>query len=382
MTGLAALVGDVDAFFERYLGRKALHRRGVAREVASLEDIDRVITGSGLRAPGLRVVKDGTVLPKERYVSPSTYGYAGLDDVVDPGKVAALFRDGATIVLGTADVMLPRLHELCKTIEMELGHPVDANAYVAPPGAQAFQVHCDAQDILVVQVHGDKRWTLFDHLEPDPAGGRMLPGLDAAATEYTLREGDVLYVPRGMPHLVRTETSASIHVSISVNTLTWADLLTALTSQLLRSGAYARPLPMGKDVAQQVEPQLKQYVDELAAALADPGPDRLHRAIHGRTACTEGHRAGLLAEALLGTPPEPGQRIALRPGTWPLITGEGARARIEAAGRTFGVTAGVAGACRRLRDGALPVSELSPDPAEAVRIAERLVELGLCTTSP
>ncbi|SEH01158.1 Cupin superfamily protein [Nonomuraea solani] len=373
MTGLAALVGDVDTFFEQHLGRKALHRHGVAREVVSLDDVDRVITGSGLRAPGLRVVKDGTVLPPERYVSPSTYGYAGLGDVVDPGKVTALFRDGATIVLGTVDALMPRLHELCKTIEMELGHPVDANIYVAPPGAQAFQVHCDAQDILVVQAHGGKRWTLFDHLEPDPAGGRMLPGLDAPATDYTLREGDVLYVPRGMPHLVRTESSASVHVSISVNTLTWADLLTALTSQLLRSGAYARPLPMGKDVAGQVGPLLKRYADDFAAALADPGHDRLHRAIHGRTACAEGHRAGLLTQALLGTPPAPGERIALRPGTWPLITGEGTR--IEAGGRTFAVSPEVGRACRRLQDGPLPVAEL---PGE---VAGTLVELGLCVTS-
>ncbi len=323
MVGLAALVGDDEQFFTRHLGKRPLLRGGAiadVRAIASLDDIDRVITGSGLRAPGVRVVKDGTVLPQDRYTSPSTLGYAGLTDVVDPAKVTRLFRGGATIVLGTVDLLLPRLHELCKNVEMDVGHPVDANVYIAPPGANAFQVHCDAQDILVIQVYGGKRWTLFDHIVPNPGGGRMLPGLDAPSTVYDLRAGDVLYVPRGMPHLVRTDTSSSVHVTLSINTLTWTDLLTDLTARILRSDAYSRPLPMGRDVARQAEPLLKQYADELAARLADSDAAALHRAIYSRPAFAEGHRTGLLRDALLDTPP-PGRpdRITLRPGTWPII---------------------------------------------------------------
>jgi hypothetical protein len=419
MVGLPALVGDVEQFFTRHLGKRPLLRGGAiadVRAIASLDDIDRVITGSGLRAPGVRVVKDGTVLPQDRYTSPSTLGYAGLTDVVDPAKVTRLFRGGATIVLGTVDLLLPRLHELCKNVEMDVGHPVDANVYIAPPGANAFQVHCDAQDILVIQVHGGKRWTLFDHIVPDPGGGRMLPGLDAPSTVYDLRAGDVLYVPRSMPHLVRTDTSSSVHVTLSINTLTWADLLTDLTARILRSDAYSRPLPMGRDVARQAEPLLKQYADELAARLADSDAAALHRAIYSRPAFAEGHRTGLLRDALLDTPP-PGRpdRITLRPGTWPIIAnpdatterpgatpsatpsaapgaasgvtpgaqGRGEAVRIEVGGRAFQVAPEVADACRRLLDGGpLPVEALSANPAAGARIAEVLLALGLCTTSP
>jgi hypothetical protein len=199
-----------------------------------------------------------------------------------------------------------------------------------------------------------------------------------------------------MPHLVRTDTSSSIHVTLSINTLTWADLLTDLTAQIMRSDAFARPLPMGHDVARQAEPLLKHYADELAARLADSDAAVLHRAIYSRPAFAEGHRAGLLRDALLDAPP-PGRqdRIALRPGTWPVIAepdamaegpgapGRGEAVRIEAGGRAFHVAPEVADACRRLLDGGpLPVEALSADPVAGARIAEVLLGLGLCTTSP
>lgn len=99
---------------------------------------------------------------------------------------------------------------------------------------------------------------------------------------------------------------------------------------------------------------------------------------------------------LLDAPP-PGRpdRIALRPGTWPVIAepeamterpetqGRGEVVRIEAGGRAFHVAPEVADACRRLLDvDSLPVEALSADPVDGARIAEVLLGLGLCMTSP
>jgi hypothetical protein len=126
----------------------------ITHRLASVRRVDRiyVLTRSALRTPGVRIAKDGGVIPADRYVSKSTLGYADLGDVVDPVKVVRFFRSGATIVLGTVNLLLPHLHALCKDIETDLGHPVDANIYVAPPHARAFEVHCDAQDIIIIQI--------------------------------------------------------------------------------------------------------------------------------------------------------------------------------------------------------------------------------------
>ncbi|MFI9848084.1 JmjC domain-containing protein [Nonomuraea sp. NPDC051941] len=371
MLSLADLVGD------EFPARRAVFRSGAVPdpgEIASVADIDRVLTGSGLRAPGIRVVKDGSVLPSAHYTSPSTFGYAGLDDVVDPGKVVGLYREGATLVLGTVNLLLPRLHELCKTVERDVGHPVDANVYVAPPGARAFDVHCDAQDIIVIQAHGAKQWTLFDDIVPNPGGGKLVAPEGDGST-YELCAGDVLHVPRGMPHLVRTAASASVHVTISVNTLTWADLLKGFVTDLLRSDEYAAALPMGVGLAERVQPMVGQYADRLAAALTEAATaPAVHEMIYGRTAFGEAHQGGLFSQALLGAPIGPSDRISLRPGTWPLV-GE---ARIKAGHRTFRVPDAVAAACELLMSGPVKVGELSGDPGEAVKIAQALVELGLC----
>jgi lysine-specific demethylase/histidyl-hydroxylase NO66 len=386
MTVLSALVGDVDDFFEKYVGKAPLHRRDVLRDLGafvSIEDIDRVITGSGLRTPGVQLAKDGVVVTPDRYVSRSTLGYAGLKDVVDPVKVAQFYRNGATIVLGTVNLLLPRLHEVCKDIETELGHPVDANIYVAPPDTRAFDVHCDAQDILVIQVHGTKRWHLYDEIVPNPGGGTVVSGLDpdAPSSVCELYEGDLLYVPRGMPHLVRTTGSSSVHVTISVNTMTWADLLRELIQEILRADEFAVPLPLGRNVAERIGPMVGRYGELIASALAGrAGGDALHRTLYGRTAFGEPVRAGLLRQAVTGTPTGTPDRIRLRPGVWPLVTlAEGADgARITVGTSGFRVSARVAETCRRLLDGPLAVQEISPDPSEAATVAETLIGLGMC----
>jgi hypothetical protein len=383
VTALSTLIGDVDEFFARHLGRTALHRRGAAANLpnlVSVEDIDRVLTGSALRTPGIRIAKNGTVVPADRYVSPSTLGYAGLGDVVDPAKVVRFFRAGATVVLGTVNLLVPHLHALCKDIETDLGHPVDANVYVAPPHARAFEVHCDAQDIIIVQIHGAKRWELFDAIVANPGGGKVVSDPDASSSLYELQEGDVLYVPRGMPHLVRTADSSSIHLTISINTLTWADLLRGLVLEILRSDDFAVALPLGHDVAERAAPMVKKYADLLFAAVADrAGTGAVHRIVHGRTAFGDGLKTGLFRQALLGTPIALADRISLRPGTWPVTTDEG---RMTVGDGEFRLPPEAVETCRRLRNGPMTVGDVSAVPDEALSIAETLVELGLCTTGP
>ncbi|WP_329236873.1 cupin domain-containing protein [Actinoallomurus sp. NBC_01490] len=381
MTALSTLIGDVDEFFSRHLGKAALHRPGAAsnlENLISVEDIDRVLTGSALRTPGVRIAKDGTVIPADRYVAKSTLGYADLGDVVDPVKAVRFFRGGATIVLGTVNLLLPHLHALCKDIETDLGHPVDANVYVAPPHARAFEVHCDAQDIIIVQIHGSKRWELFDAIVPNPGGGKIVSDLDASSSTYELREGDVLYVPRGMPHLVRTADASSIHLTLSINTLTWADLLRGMVLEILRSDDFAGALPLGHDVAGQAAPLVRKYADLLSAALADRADaDAVDRIVYGRTAFGDGLKTGLFRQALLDTPIDLADRIALRAGTWPVTTDDG---RVTVGDTGFRLPRDAVETCRRLRNGPMKVAEISSAPDEARGIASALVTLGLCTT--
>ena len=54
----------------------------------------------------------------------------------------------------------PPLVAFCQQLAAELGHPVQANAYVTPPQSQGFDDHYDVHDVFVLQVEGEKRWRI------------------------------------------------------------------------------------------------------------------------------------------------------------------------------------------------------------------------------
>ena len=81
-----------------------------------------------------------------------------LSGLVDPRKALALFAGGATIVFQGLHRYHPPLTDLVARLELELGHPCQANAYLTPPGSQGFAVHSDSHDVFVFQTHGTKQW--------------------------------------------------------------------------------------------------------------------------------------------------------------------------------------------------------------------------------
>jgi lysine-specific demethylase/histidyl-hydroxylase NO66 len=108
--------------------------------------------------------------------------------------------------------------DLVAELELELGHPCQANAYLTPPGAQGFAVHSDSHDVFVLQTHGTKMWEV--HGEGGPGDLLLEPGV-------------VAYLPTGTPHAARAQESVSLHLTIGINQLTWRSLLTREVGRLL-----------------------------------------------------------------------------------------------------------------------------------------------------
>ncbi|KPC69204.1 hypothetical protein ADL27_54620, partial [Streptomyces sp. NRRL F-6602] len=66
--------------------------------------------------------------------------------------------DGATLVLQALHRTWQPVAEFCAGLGTELGHPVQANAYVTPPQNRGFDDHYDVHDVFVLQIEGTKRW--------------------------------------------------------------------------------------------------------------------------------------------------------------------------------------------------------------------------------
>ena len=164
-SALDLLSGDAQAFREKvWASHVHLHHTDPEDLVGllSLDDVDHLLTEVALRAPALRLAKDGAVLPESRFTRSATMAGRPLTGLVDGRKVLAELDAGATVVLQGLHRYWPPLTELVRRLELELGHPCQANAYLTPPAAQGFARHSDTHDVFVFQTHGRKQWEVVE----------------------------------------------------------------------------------------------------------------------------------------------------------------------------------------------------------------------------
>ncbi|WP_395690528.1 cupin domain-containing protein [Nocardioides sp.] len=195
----------------------------------SLDDADHLLTSTAIRTPSIRLAQDGSVLPESSYTRGATLAGKPLTGLVDARKALALFADGATVVFQGLHRYWPPLTRLVADLELELGHPCQANAYLTPPGAQGFAVHSDSHDVFVFQTAGSKQWEVHG---PD------------GVEDVLLEPGVSMYLPTGTPHAARAQEMVSLHVTIGINQLTWRGLVERSVAPLL-AGVTDVHLPAG-----------------------------------------------------------------------------------------------------------------------------------------
>lgn len=236
--GLTRLVGhgNTSAFFREHWEQLPLFAGGTAVELVepllTLDQFETLLQGS---PRDLTVVDQGSVRPLIDHRAERTTR-ATLK------QVYAAYTSGATLLRAGLHTEWPPAAALCRDIEIDLlehgmlpARPVSANAYLTPPSAQGFDVHYDDHCVLVVQLHGTKTWQVF-------AGETKLPEANSAAQlsrsrlgepvlAVELAAGDVLYVPRGFPHAATTTAGSSLHLTLGMRTIHWADAV----AEMLRS---------------------------------------------------------------------------------------------------------------------------------------------------
>jgi bifunctional lysine-specific demethylase and histidyl-hydroxylase NO66 len=257
---LERLVGDVPGFLEHRFGHLPVHVAGADADafsdLLSLEDVDRLVGGTGLRAPAFRMVRAGRTLPRGELTRRVRIGSRPVDDLVDVRAVHAAFADGATLVLQGLHRSWSPVARLCRDLELVLTHPTQANAYLTPPVAQGLDVHADPHDVFALQTHGVKRWVVHAPGEDEP-------------WDLELRPGDVLYLPAGTRHAAQTIDRPSLHLTIGVRTVRWRDLLRRALDGVLGDPAFAGSLPAGwADRPDELVDDLRARVDDLCKALA------------------------------------------------------------------------------------------------------------------
>jgi hypothetical protein len=277
---LGRCVGDEATFADRYWGREPfLHRRVGARfdDLLSLEDVDHLVTGTLLRLPVVRLVKDGRPLPPSSYTRTITVGARRVPETIRPERVLAAFADGATIVLQVLHRAWTPVARFCRELELAMTHPVQANAYVTPASSRGFSVHQDEHDVFVLQTHGRKAWRVYPRVGYGDEEPRTLdkaaPG--APVLEEELRPGDALYIPRGFPHDAVARDEVSVHLTVGIQARTWMDVWRHVMRGADDHPAFRDPLPLRFAAnAGSLAEEMAARSDELARWLEKSvGPD-------------------------------------------------------------------------------------------------------------
>lgn len=230
---ISCLIGNVPEFTMQAWQHSPVHRRACTDCVNSLFSVNEVasIVGSSFaRGPFVRLVKDGTEIPVRRFARSHVVNSAVMSGFPDETLVTTEVRDGATIVLDALHLGHQQVQEAVRAFSETFGQIVQANAYITPPYAQGLKLHCDRDDVFVIQCAGSKDWTLYEPTEPWPVKGGAIGGskIKEPSLRIRLTHGDVLYIPRGWAHMATTNDELSVHVTIGILTLTVAQALQAL----------------------------------------------------------------------------------------------------------------------------------------------------------
>ncbi|MGH9280802.1 MAG: cupin domain-containing protein [Acidimicrobiales bacterium] len=253
LSPLARCVGDVPTFIDHHWSQRPLLRAGAdgdADAFADLFSIDAVDTliSSLPRLPEFRLVRDGTPVDPSRYCVTRTVGGKPVPGVGDPARIHAELASGATIVMQSLQRTWPPLARFCRLLELELTHPVQANAYVTPPGERGLGVHHDTHDVFVLHLAGRKRWQVYEPVVDHPLSDQRWSAGTAPTPmilDTELRPGDCLYMPRGFPHAAWSQDETAAHLTIGLLAFSTQDVLAELLRRTHDAIAFRRSLRPG-----------------------------------------------------------------------------------------------------------------------------------------
>ncbi|QMU78222.1 cupin [Streptacidiphilus sp. PB12-B1b] len=296
---LARWVGDTETFLASYWNRLPGVFDPPDRDLSpfTLADADGALSSGLLREPYIEMTNASTPLAADAYTTTRQVSRTAHAGFADPARIGALLEQGATLLLRNIDQWHPPTAAMLGALSGELGRPIEAFYFVTPAGHQGLPLHRDDADVLVFQVAGSKSWRVHE----GPGDAAWGPGSvledgpqPAEVLRTTLRQGQVLYIPRGFAHQAVGDGGLSVHLSLTVREAGTVELHRAL-QRLLFAGLRLAPRPLGEDALLAVAEQL---LDHTRRSLAELTPrDLLDRARHRDTAPPAPPRLTLAAAA-------------------------------------------------------------------------------------
>ncbi len=198
-----------------------------------------------------------------------------------PAMVEQFLSMGASLVANDVERIAPGLRAVTDALGDAFAALVNANVYASFAGIQGFATHYDLHEVFAVQCEGTKVWRIYANRADNPiapiasGGADAQAAIDAArgplAMTVTMRQGDVLYLPRGVFHDALAEDGPSLHVTFAVAPVAGAGVLRLLEAAAMRDPAIRAYLPDGRGDPAALTAHLGDLATRLAAIVASDG---------------------------------------------------------------------------------------------------------------
>jgi ribosomal protein L16 Arg81 hydroxylase len=251
-------------------------RPGYYGRLFTLADVDRVLHVA-------RSCPDETVLlgPPRGVDKPRLRAAAA---AVSSEHLYRSFCEGFSMRLGGVDRFWPPLAVLASALARRFGARISVELYLTPASTQGVVPHYDNRDVLVLQVHGAKRWHLgrplyelpgigLNHVSDRVPSPLIEDDSPLLAESVVLRPGDLLYLPRGFYHRPVALDETSLHLSFAVYPAGWSDFFSrAVEFVALEHLTLRKALPPGYTADAEVQSQMAATFAETLRAVAGRAP--------------------------------------------------------------------------------------------------------------
>lgn len=339
---------------------------------------ERLLTPNGLlelvmrrhlENPQLRMYAEGRVLHPSGFLENFVSRRRQASRRADMDAVGRVLNEGGTIILDTVNQFDPTLEVACRALGWWTGEMVSVNAYLAVGDTAGFDMHWDDHDVICVQVAGRKSWEVRSTARPVPMYRDAEPNTEPPEQVLwsgTMEVGDVMHIPRGFWHAatrVGSGDGVSLHLTFGTTRRTGVTWLQHLADEARDSELFRTDLetPDG--------PQSKMLTTKLLDLACDVSPQRYLEKMR------EAVPAGQHIPYVPAFGPLPGA-VAVTEFAPSIVVGA-QELEVRAAGKKLVLSGRAEDWTRTLLSGHPVRFDQNTDPA-AIRLAERLIQEGLC----
>lgn len=220
-----------DEFFTTYYEKAFLHLKrehpNVYDTIINQYDIDSLIQIYLAKSPSLKG-KIGTLdsIPFDSIFN-KFFQFISTSGRANP------FDNKGSLVVDRIQNYSPKFSSFLSELKQELGTFLSANLYLTSPLLQTLEAHYDLHDVIVLQLYGSKKWTIApsDQLPSQHESHDLKHLLEEQGQSIELKQGDLLYLPRGFAHKAIAGSKGSCHIAIGVYVIKYFHLLESMLEE-------------------------------------------------------------------------------------------------------------------------------------------------------